>query len=196
MTAAEMSWFMYLPLTFSSVHKRFMISRFLVHELAALVERNAASVELALVPAGRYAHDQAPFRKLVHAGELLGERDGIAQRQNENAGAELDALRAGGDAGQHRQRVDDREIWLDAEQHMIPHPDRIVAELLDPDAVFDQLLCVGHLRIGGEIARGDAERLGEALHAACPPEDLPQAVNRRSGSSILSVSSSWPRAVR
>ena len=74
----------------------------LVHELAALVERNAERVELALVPARRHAHDQAAVRELVHAGELLGERDRIAQRQHQDAGAELDALGARGDRGQQR----------------------------------------------------------------------------------------------
>jgi hypothetical protein len=50
----------------------------LVHEFAALVERNAGRVELALVPAGGHAHDEPPLRKKVDAGQLLGERDGIA----------------------------------------------------------------------------------------------------------------------
>ena len=50
----------------------------LVHDLAALLEWHADGIELALIPAGRHAHDQAAPRQKVHAGKLLCEQDRIA----------------------------------------------------------------------------------------------------------------------
>ena len=84
------------------------------------------------------------------------------------------------------------KVRLNAKQYVVPYPDRVVAELLDADAILDELFRVGHFRIGGEIARGDAKRLGETLHQHSSGTRVLQAVNRRSGSSALSVSSSRP----
>ena len=59
----------------------------------------------------------------------------------------------------------DREVRLDAEQDVVPHPQRLEAQLLHAHAVVDQRLRVRHLRIRGEVAHGDAERL--LLLSAC-----------------------------
>src|SRR5947209_16266168 len=161
----------------------------LVHQLAALVKGYAHCIELALVPAGRHAQEQPPVGDLVHAGELLCQRHRIAQRQDKHAGAEFYLFCTCGDRRQRRQRVEDRKARLDPEQDVIPDPDRIEAEFLHPHAVVDELLGVRHLRIGGEIARGDAERAAQCSLHACVSKSA-QAVNRRSGSSRRSVESS------
>ena len=57
------------------------------------------------------------------------------------------------------------KVRIDAEQDVIPDPERIEAELLHPHAVVDQRLRVGHLGIRGEVARGDAERAARSYDA-------------------------------
>ena len=114
-------------------------------------------VELALVPADRRAHDQPAVGDVVDGGELLGQDHGIAHRHHQDAGADLDLGGAGGDRGQDGQRLVDREVRLDAEQDVVPRPQRLVAQLLHAHAVVDQRLRARHLRILGEVAHRDAE---------------------------------------
>ena len=127
-------------------------------------------VELALVPARGHAHEEAPVRELVDARELLRQEHGVAQRQHEDAGAELDTARARCNCGQHGERFDDRKVRLDPEQHVIPDPERIVAELLSLYAVLDEAASIGHLRVCGEIARGNAVSAIETGHRLSPVE--------------------------
>ena len=136
----------------------------LIHDLAALLERHADGVELAPVPARRHAHEQPAVREKVHARKLLGEDDGIAHRQHQDAGAELDPAGARGDGGQQRERLDNGKIRIDPKQDVIPHPKRVEAELLHSDPVFDQRLDIRHLRIGGEVLHRYAERASQTSH--------------------------------
>ena len=64
---------------------------------AALLEGHADRVELARVPAGRYAEDETAARNDVEAAQRLRGDDGVPQGEHEHAGAELDPARAGGD---------------------------------------------------------------------------------------------------
>ena len=66
------------------------MSRFSSISLPRFSNGMPSGVELALVPARCHAHEHAAVRELVHGGELLGQRHGIAKRQHQNAGAELD----------------------------------------------------------------------------------------------------------
>ena len=97
-------------------------------------------------------------------GELLGEKHGVADRQHEDAGAELDVLGARGDRRQKRERVDDGEMRLDAEEDVVPHPERIEAELLHPHTVLDERRRVRQLGKGGEVPHGDSEGVRESGH--------------------------------
>jgi hypothetical protein len=142
-----------------------------VHDSAALIEGHAHGVELTLVPPGCHAHQQAAVRQEVHAGELLREHDRVAKREDQDSGAELDAFCARSDRRQQRQGIDDRKVRTDAEEDVIPHPQRVEAKLLHPHAVVHERLCVRQGGVGGEVACGD-------------PESSCQAHNR---SSILSV---------
>ena len=82
---------------------------------------------------------------------------GLRIGMHQDAGADLDLGGAGGDRRQDGQRLVDREVGIDAEQDVVPGPDRLVAQLLHPHAVVDQRLRARHLRILGEVAHGDAE---------------------------------------
>jgi hypothetical protein len=95
----------------------------LVHDLAAPLERDAHGVELALVPARRHTHQETPLRQLIHAGELLGEQHGIAQGQDQDPGTELDARGSRRDRREHGQGFDNREIRINAEEDVVPHPE-------------------------------------------------------------------------
>ena len=69
------------------------------------------------------------------------------------------------------------KVRIDAEQDVIPDPERVEAELLHPDAVVDQRLGVRHFRIGGEVARGDAERVAaDPVFKPCIVRNSDQAV--------------------
>ena len=83
---------------------------------------------------------------------------GLRRGKNEDAGPELDLVRARGDRRQQRERIDDRKVGIDAEQDVIPDPQRIEAELLHPHAVVHQCPCVRQGGVGREVACGDAER--------------------------------------
>ena len=87
----------------------------------------------------------------------LARMHGIAHRHDEDAGADLDLARARRDGGEDRQRLVDREVGIDAEQNVVPGPDRLVAQLLHAHAVVDQRPRARHLRVLGEVAHGDAE---------------------------------------
>src|SRR5439155_858016 len=99
-----------------------------LEETAALLEGHADGVELARVPAGRGAQDQPAARDHVERPERLGRDRRVAQWQHEDAGAELDARGAGGDGGENSHGIEDRERRLDAEDDVIPRPQRLEAE--------------------------------------------------------------------
>src|SRR5262249_35311497 len=143
-----------------------------LHDLAALVEVDAERIELAFVPADRSAHDQAPLGDMIDGGELLGEEDGIAHGHDQDTGANLDFLGARGHGGEDGQRLVNWKARVDAEQDVVPGPQRFVAQFLCADAVFDQLLRAWHLRMPREIAHCDAEygrllRAGHGLPPTC-----------------------------
>ena len=61
-----------------------------VHDPAALVERHADRVELALVPARGHAEQQPSSGNQIEARQLLRQHHRVAQRQYQHPGAELD----------------------------------------------------------------------------------------------------------
>ena len=62
----------------------------LVHAPAALAERHAERGELGLHPADPGAEDQPPLRQVLQGRQFLGERQRVAHRQYQHAGAEPD----------------------------------------------------------------------------------------------------------
>src|SRR5262249_60612715 len=67
--------------------------KILVHDLAALLERDADRVEFTAVPARSHAHQQSALREQIHAPELLGQDTRGAHRRHACAGARTDTRR-------------------------------------------------------------------------------------------------------
>src|SRR2546428_13238970 len=74
-----------------------------LEEPAAPLERHADGVELARVPAGGHAEDQAALRDDVERAERLGRHGRVPQREHQDAGPELDTA---GPRRDRRQRAD------------------------------------------------------------------------------------------
>src|SRR5581483_835169 len=154
-----------------------------VHDPAALFEVDAHGAELAGVPADGRAEDEAALRDVVEATDLLGQHGRVAQRQDQDAGAELDPAGAHGDRREDRQRVDDREGRLDAQDDVVPGPQRLVAELLGALGVGQDLVDVGRLRRTDEVFDSQAE-------ADAHPKNLLSASRLRRIASSVSVGGS------
>src|SRR5207248_10931358 len=82
-------------------------------------------VELARVPAGRDPEDQAASGDDVERAERLRDHDRVAEREHEHARSQPYPARAGGDGGQGAQGVQDREGGVDAEDDVVPGPERL-----------------------------------------------------------------------
>src|SRR2546428_352621 len=78
---------------------------------AALLERGAERAELRLQIADADAEDQPAVREPVEAGQLLGQHERVALRQDDDAGAETHAARYRGTVGQRDHRIEDRLVW-------------------------------------------------------------------------------------
>jgi len=128
-----------------------------LEDAAALLERHAHGVELARVPARRHAQDEAPARDHVQAAQGLGGDHGIAEGQHEHARAELDLAgprRHGAEGG---DRVDDGEGGLDAQEDVVPGPQRLEAERLGALGVGVEARDIRDLAGTDEIADGQTE---------------------------------------
>ena len=68
---------------------------------------HAEGVELLLQPADADAELDPPARQVVEGGQLLGQHDRVALREDEDAGGEAERRRDRGDVGQPDQRVRD-----------------------------------------------------------------------------------------
>ena len=134
---------------------------------AALLEGYAHGVELARVPARGHSEHEPPAGDHVEAAERLGRDHGIPERQDEHAGAQLDPVRAGGDGAEHGDGVEDGEGRLDAEQDVVPGPERLEAEGLRPLGIGVERLHVGHLAGADEVAYGESE-LGHDVLSGAP----------------------------
>src|SRR5579864_2647488 len=82
----------------------------LVGARAALMEVQAERVELLLEPAAADAQDDAAARKHVERGDLLGDVERMALRENQDAGGEPDAAGDRGGVGERQQRVGNRDV--------------------------------------------------------------------------------------
>src|SRR5262249_40388404 len=121
----------------------------------------------------------------VEAAEGLGGDHRVAQWQHEHAGAELDPGRAGGHRAEGGDGVEDRKGRLDAEDHVVPRPQRLEVEGLGALGVGVQRGDVGHLAGAHEVPDGQAVA-GHALLSIAPA--YPR--NCRSGSRARSMPSS------
>ena len=91
----------------------------------ALLPGNSQRLELRVtVPLGD-AEDQPPARQGVQRREVLGDLDRVLERQDVDRGADRHVTRVGGDARQHRQRLEGLEL----DQVVMHHPHRVEAEV-------------------------------------------------------------------
>src|SRR5439155_668265 len=99
------------------------------------VERKANRPMLRLVPSGAEAKDQAPPADPIHGRSQLRQHGGIVEAGAGHKGPDRDSARDRGNPGQLRPRLPRATgaVGLIAIQEMIPHPDRVEAQLL-PEA--------------------------------------------------------------
>ena len=76
------------------------------HARAAFGERNSERIELALDITYADAEEQPTLREHVDACEFFGEHDGLALREQDDAGTELDLFGLGRKEGKRRDRVE------------------------------------------------------------------------------------------
>src|SRR3989449_9483147 len=150
-----------------------------------LLEGDADRVELARVPPGRHSEDEPPLADHVEGADRFGRHRGIAQRQHEHPGAELDPRRARDDRGQRADGVQDRVRELDAEDDVVLRPERLEAQRLRPLRVAVERVDVRRLGGADEVLDGEADVHGAGLLVV---ERYPR--KRRSGSSARSIASS------
>jgi hypothetical protein len=129
---------------------------------AALLERDAERVELLLQPADADAEDGAAARQHVERGDLLGDVERVALRQDQDAGGDLDRRRDGGDVGERQQRVGQRQVLRGRNASAaVVRVRRLVADR-DHDVLHrPQRLDAGRLGRTGEVG----ERIGEGERA-------------------------------
>jgi hypothetical protein len=124
----------------------------LVRPRAALARRDADGVEVGpALPADADPEDRAPAGDVVERGELLRDHARVAQRQQDDSGAERDLPRH---RAERRERDDDVEDRVPV-RDVVARPDRVEAELLGShcDLVKDPRI------------RGTADELAAALDA-------------------------------
>src|SRR5207249_1180472 len=92
---------------------------------AALVDRHAAAlVFLRKLPADADAENEPPGRQVIEGGNLLGNRCGMTQRQQEHGGAEGQAPADRGGLGDLRDGIEERY----GERDMVATPEGIEAQ--------------------------------------------------------------------
>src|SRR5262249_46801045 len=101
-----------------------------------LLEVDAERPELGLDVAAREPGDDPSAGEHVEGGERLREQHGIVMRQHQDAGAEPEATREAGDAGEAHQGIEERSIrWggnrivPDRHRHVLAGPYRLEANL-------------------------------------------------------------------
>src|SRR3989454_3072864 len=141
-----------------------------VAQAPALPEWQAEVYELGLVPAHADAEDEAPARRLVDGGCRLGGHEGVPVGKHDDAGAEVDALRAPGEGREERKRV-----WPVAA--IVLGGGGLGEDMIrDEDAVETQLLRARRQR----LCLGDRE-LPDRKHDPIVHETLPPRAVRARG---------------
>jgi len=105
--------------------------------------------------------DETPFADLVQGRDAVRQDDRVAQRGQQDRGAEFGAPRTRGDRGQEGQR-----LVPGARQDRIADPDRIVAKILGPLGQRQQGRHFGaafHDLFAGRQQVSDARRHGRLL---------------------------------
>src|SRR4029077_6367453 len=111
--------------------------------------------------------------------------------------AQLHALGLTREHGERRQRLQERERAPGAQEHVVPGPERVIAELLRAAPIGDDRVEVGHPRGGGEVLDGQSEaqprHLASALISTVRPWSMCLCIrsSTRSGSPFLSASRVW-----
>ena len=72
----------------------------LVGSAAALPQRHAGHLVFMRVPPDAETEFEPTARQVLQAGDLLGDKDRVAQRRDQDAGGEADALGAAGREGE------------------------------------------------------------------------------------------------
>ncbi len=57
---------------------------------------------------------------------------------------------------------------INAEENVVPDPKRVITKLFNTHTIVDQRLGVWKLQPGGEVARGDTERIRQDCHSYSP----------------------------
>src|SRR5262249_47747630 len=105
----------------------------LAEQAAALVEGRPEPAELLLRPAGPEPEDQPPAGEDVDPRRLLRHEAGVALRQDDDRGAEPDALGAAGEVGERDERLDQPAVGLGlglGDDDVVRAPERLVTERL------------------------------------------------------------------
>ncbi len=115
----------------------------LVHAPAALVKRHAQGGELGLEPADADPEDQPSARQIVQRRQLLRERQRVAHRQHDHAGAEAHPLGDRGDPGQGQDRIVEQRrarVLLARHDDVLADPDVAEPQRLGaPRVALDQI---------------------------------------------------------
>ena len=139
-------------------------SKVLIGEPAPLVGGYAQGAELVGgAPSSHPQYDPAP-RQGVQAGDHLGRHEGIAVRDHDDRGAQLDPPGEGRRTGQHHERVVEHGAHglmnVLRGHHVVADPDRVEAHLL---RTLDR---------GAELVHGEAVSVvwyaQAKLHIGCP----------------------------
>ena len=117
----------------------------------SVLEGCADGLELFLQPAHADAEQHAPAGHCVERRHLLGRDDRTVLGQDEDAGAELDGLGAGGDVGHPDQRIGQRKV-----EHAASHAAIVRVRILG-------CVALGHHRVLDRPGRLEAGLLG-GLH--------------------------------
>jgi hypothetical protein len=93
----------------------------------------AEVLELPLDPADADAEDESAVAEVVDGGSLFGDEDRLALGQNENRGAQRNALCLGGDVAECRECLEELAEGLRLgswDQDVVGRPDRVISESL------------------------------------------------------------------
>ena len=126
----------------------------LVGAPAALAQRHPGDLVFVRVPADPDAQFEAPARQVLQAGDLLGDKDRVAQCRDQDAGGERDPAGApGGEAQGFERRQPGRAVEPARGQQVLDRPQRLVAARLDFDGEVAQPGRPSVIEIGKGIAR-------------------------------------------
>ena len=131
--------------------------------LAAVLHVDAENVELVADKTAADAEIEAALRQLIERRRLFGHPHRIVERQHGGAGAEPDALGAGGEIGQ--ERVVGGKQPAVADEVMLDDPGVIDADLVGEFDLLDDAAIVGlriaHIRqVGGKVEQSELHRRG------------------------------------